>query len=134
MSQATAYEAAFASNPQARMALSILASLSRQSLQQVRDLASNLRPTLLEALAAQEMRSGGVQIRIAIERQIERSPAGLELLFFRAAQDILFTLIQGSQATHITLELARRDVYLVQFAIRWFAASPAVPRSGPTSL
>ena len=101
------------------MALSILASLSRQSLQQVRDLASNLRPTLLEslglepaleALAAQEMRSGGVQIRIAIERQIERSPAGLELLFFRAAQDVLFTLIQGSQATHITLELARRDV------------------------
>src|SRR5512145_1385201 len=88
LAQAGAYEQTLAGNAQAKMAVSVLANLGRQVLQQVRDLKNNLHPALLEtlglepaleALAAQMTRAQGLHITLLLERQRERLPPAIEL-------------------------------------------------------
>src|SRR6185369_2606287 len=50
LAQAHVYEQTLGAAPQARMAVSVLASLARQTLQQARDLEANLHPAILETL------------------------------------------------------------------------------------
>ncbi|KAB2852223.1 MAG: hypothetical protein F9K46_19325, partial [Anaerolineae bacterium] len=50
LAQAAVYEQSLVANPQAQMVASVLASLARQVLQQVRDLSAALHPAMLESL------------------------------------------------------------------------------------
>jgi serine/threonine-protein kinase len=50
LSQTHTYEQMLGTNPTARMAVSVLSTLARQTLQQARDLENNLHPTILERL------------------------------------------------------------------------------------
>jgi signal transduction histidine kinase/DNA-binding CsgD family transcriptional regulator len=118
LSQANVYEQTLGANPNARMAVSVLSSLARQVLQQIRDLETTLHPTLLEtlglepaleSLASQLMRAHGVQIALTIERMRERLPSPVELALFRAAQDALDRAIQQGHASQVTLRLERRE-------------------------
>ena len=118
LSQANVYEQTLGANPNARMAVSVLSSLARQVLQQIRDLEAALHPTLLEtlglepaleALASQMMRAHGVQIALTMERMRERLPAPMELALFRTAQDALERAIEHGHASQATLRLDRRE-------------------------
>lgn len=122
LSQASLYEQTLGANPTARMAVSVLTTLARQVIQQVRDLEANLRPTILEtlglepaleALASQSTRVHGLQIILALERMRERLPAPVEQALFRATQDALDRTIRHAQASQVTIRLERRDERLV---------------------
>ena len=122
LSQANAYEQTLGTNPTARMAVSVLASLARQVLQQVRDLESTLHPTILETLglepaletlASQAMRAHGLQITLALERMRERLPPQVELALFRATQEALDRAIRHAHASRMTIRLERRDERLL---------------------
>jgi serine/threonine protein kinase/DNA-binding NarL/FixJ family response regulator len=121
LSQANIYEQTMAANPQARMAVSVLSNLTKQLLQQSRDLGAALYPTILdslglepalEALANQEMRSRGIHINLLLQRMRERLSARIEWALYRAAQDALYQAIHQGHASQITLRLehAERDL------------------------
>ena len=116
LAQANAYEQTLSANPTARLAASVLASLARQVLQNVRDLEANLHPVALEALgleaaletlAAQTMRAQGVQITLLLDRLDQRLPQSLEIALFRAAQDALDRATRVARASQVTVRLAR---------------------------
>ena len=118
LSQANVYEQTLGANPNARMAVSVLSSLARQVLQQIRDLETTLHPTLLEtlglepaleSLASQLMRAHGVQILLTMERMRERLPSPIELALFRTAQDALDRAVQQGRASQVTIRLERRE-------------------------
>jgi signal transduction histidine kinase/DNA-binding CsgD family transcriptional regulator len=116
LSQANAYEQTLGTNPTARMAVSVLSSLARQTLQQVRDLENDLRPILLEtlglepaleALAGQIRRAYGLQINLVSGRLPERLPAQVELVLFRTTQAALERAIHQGHASEVTIRLER---------------------------
>jgi serine/threonine protein kinase/DNA-binding CsgD family transcriptional regulator len=120
LSQANVYEQTLGANQAARLAVSVLSSLARQALQQIRDLEMTLHPTLLESLglepaleslASQMMRSHGAQIGLALEplRVRERLPAPIELALFRTAQEALEHALEHGHASLVTLRLERRE-------------------------
>jgi serine/threonine protein kinase/DNA-binding NarL/FixJ family response regulator len=118
LAQARAYEQSPSLNPQARMAVSVLSSLARQALQQVRDLESDLYPSTLEALglepalealAAQRMRAHGLQIDLALERLPRRLPSAVELALFRAAQECLDQAVHQAHAGQVRISLHQRE-------------------------
>jgi serine/threonine protein kinase/DNA-binding CsgD family transcriptional regulator len=122
LAQANTYEQTLGANSTARMAVSVLTSLARQVLQQVRDLEANLYPAILEtlglepaleALVSQAMRAHGLQITLALERMRERLPPQIELALFRAAQDALDRAIRHAHASQVTIRLERRDERLI---------------------
>jgi signal transduction histidine kinase/DNA-binding CsgD family transcriptional regulator len=117
LAQANAYEQTLGGNATARMAVSVLGSLARQTLQQVRDLENNLHPTILErlglepaleALASQIRRAYGLQVTLASVRLPERLAPQVELVLFRAAQAALERAIQEGQASEVMIHLERQ--------------------------
>lgn len=122
LAQVSAYEQTMGANPQARMAISVMNTLTRQLMQQARDFSANLNPIILEslglepaleALAGQEMRTRGTHIQLQLQRQRERMPALFELALYRAAQDALFHAEGEGRATQITMRLERDDDKLI---------------------
>jgi len=121
LSQAGIYEQTLGANPNARMAVSVLTTLARQLQSQLRDLETNLHPTLLETLglepalenlASQTMRASGLQITLTLERLPERLPQPIELALFRAAQDALARATGPAHASHVTVRLSLSDAQL----------------------
>jgi DNA-binding CsgD family transcriptional regulator len=122
LSQANAYEQTLSANPQARTAVSVLASLARQVLQQARDLEANLSPTILEALglepalealAGQVMRVYGLQVVLALERLPQRLPPRVELALFRLTQDVLDRAVCHARASRVTIRLGQQGERVV---------------------
>ncbi len=118
LSQASVYEQTMGTNPQASMAVSVMASLIRQTLQKARDLQTNLNPTILEvlglepaleALASQQNRTYGVHITLKLERLRQRLPVPVEFAIFRAAQTVLERAVTQVHASRIGLRLMRQD-------------------------
>ncbi|MBN2149155.1 MAG: winged helix-turn-helix transcriptional regulator [Anaerolineales bacterium] len=125
LAQARTFEQTLASDPQARMAVSLLASLARQIAQQARDLDASLKPAILEslglepalqALANQVTRATGIQITLALERMAERPPRDLELLAFRLAQDAL-DAIHRQHATQVAIHLQTTGLQTEQLTL-----------------
>lgn len=123
LSQASLYEQTMQANPQAYMAVSVLGSLIRQSLQKARDLQANLHPTVLEALglepalealASQQTRTTGLRVTLDTGRLRQRLPVPVELVLFRTAQDLMDHAIQTAYATQARIQLYRHD-HLVSF-------------------
>jgi signal transduction histidine kinase len=117
LSQSNAYLQTV-NNPAANMAISVLMTLTRQVLQQARDLESHLHPTVLESLglepaletlANQEMRARGLHIVLSLQRMRERLPPQLELTLFRTAQDAIDRAVRQAQCSHIAIRLYRRE-------------------------
>ncbi len=118
LSQAAIYEQTLGSNPTARMAVSVLTSLARQVIQQVRDLTANLHPTILdslglepalEALVSQTTRASGLQVMLNLERMRERLPTPIEQALFRATQDALDRTLKHAQGSQATIRLEHRE-------------------------
>jgi signal transduction histidine kinase len=124
LSQTNTYEQMLGANPTARMAVSVLSSLARQTLQQARDLENNLHPTILErlglepaleTLASQIRRSHGLQITLTGARLPERLPPQVELVLFRATQAALEQAVQQGRASEVTIHLERQPDRLLFF-------------------
>lgn len=118
LSQASVYEQTMGANPQASMAVSVMAGLIRQTLQKARDLQTNLNPTILEALglepalealASQQNRTYGVHFTLKLERLRQRLPLTIEFAIFRAAQTVLERAVSQVHASRIGLRLMRQD-------------------------
>ncbi len=133
LSQASAYEQTMGANQAARMAVSVLSSLARQVIQEVRDLEANLHPPILEplglepaleALSNQLRRAHGLQITLALERMSDRLPPQAELALFRTAQDALKRAIHQAHASQVTIHLKRREEQLV-FSLSDNGVAPA---------
>lgn len=117
LAQANVYEQALAAHPTAYMAVSVLSSLARQALQQVRDLQAGLHPAVLEtlglepaleALAAQAMRAHGLQVALSLERLPGRPPPPVELALYRLAQEALERAVGPAHASQMTVQLIQR--------------------------
>jgi signal transduction histidine kinase len=122
LSQARVYEQSLGTDPAGRRAVSVLASLARQILQQVRDLESSLHPTFLEslglgpaleALSSRVIRAHGLHIDLALERIEEPLPPQIELGLFRAVQDALERVIRHARASRVTIRLEQQSERLV---------------------
>lgn len=118
LSQASLYEQTMGANPQAFMAVSVLGSLIRQSLQKARDLQANLHPSLLEALglepalealASQHIRTTGLRISLDAGRLHQRLPSAVELALFRATQTLFDHAISQVHAAEITVQLQHEE-------------------------
>jgi DNA-binding CsgD family transcriptional regulator/signal transduction histidine kinase len=121
LSQANTYEQSLSGQPIAQMAVSVLATIARQLLQQLRDLEADLNPHALETLGlapalellvGQWMRATSVTIRLIMERIPERLPMPSELALFRLTQLALTRAIRAAHATQITIRLERRAAQL----------------------
>jgi signal transduction histidine kinase/DNA-binding CsgD family transcriptional regulator len=122
LAQTSAYEQTLGAHQPTRLALSVLATLARQVLQQARDMEDQLRPTVLDelglepaldALASQVRRVHGLQVSFVAERLRERPPHAVELALFRAAQDALDRAIVDARAQRVSIRLERRDERLM---------------------
>jgi DNA-binding CsgD family transcriptional regulator/glucose-6-phosphate-specific signal transduction histidine kinase len=98
LAQAAAYEQTLPAHPSSHMAISVLASLARQVLQQAYDLQASLHPVVLEtlglepaleALAAQFERLHSLRLVLSLGRLPRRLPPALELALFRLVQEVL---------------------------------------------
>ena len=125
LAQTAAYEQSLAGNQMGQLAVSVLGTLVRQLLQQVRDLTANLQPptlislglaAALEGLANQILRQSGVQVTLDLAQLPERLPAPLELALFRAAQEGVETAVGQAHATQITIRL-RHEPEKLTFSI-----------------
>lgn len=114
LAQASVYEQSLVTNPQAQMVASVLASLARQALQQIRDLSAALHPVLLESLGlgpalellvSQTLRTTPLRISWSFDRLPKRLAPPIELALFRAVQDMLTQSAHRSHATNINLRL-----------------------------
>lgn len=118
LSQANAYEQTMGGNSQAKMAVSVLSTLIRQTLQQTRDLGNSLHPTILdslglepalETLSSQLIRTRGVHVLLSLQRMRERLPAQIELALFRATQDAVDRAVRQANASQVIIQLEKRD-------------------------
>jgi serine/threonine protein kinase/DNA-binding CsgD family transcriptional regulator len=128
LAQAAAFEQTLTAQPASRMAVSVLASLARQVLQQANDLEASLHPAVLEtlglepaleALAARYERAHSLRLALNLERLPQRPPSAVELALFRLTQDVLETLC----AQHI-LQVAL-SLGLAEGALRLELTCPA---------
>ena len=124
LSQAGTYEKTLGANQMARMAVSVLSTLARQVLQQVRDLDENLQPMALEMmglepalenLANQIRRTRGLQVSLELMRLPERLSTRMELALFRLCQEY-FDAIQSTGANRVQVCL-RRQSEAVEFEL-----------------
>jgi len=124
LSQANTYEKTLGANQMAHVAVSVLSTLARQVLQQVRDLDENLQPMALETmgleaalenLANQLRRTRGLQIHLELARFADRLSARLELALFRLCQDY-FAAIHSTGASRVDVRVKRRE-HVTEFEI-----------------
>jgi DNA-binding CsgD family transcriptional regulator len=101
LAQAAAFEQTLTAQPASRMAVSVLASLARQVLQQANDLEASLHPIVLEtlglepaleALAGRYERLYSLRLTLNLARLPQRPPSSVELALFRLTQDVLDSL------------------------------------------
>jgi two-component system sensor histidine kinase UhpB len=95
-----------------------LRELTAQALEEVRRVALDLRPTILDDLglgAALEWRvdefigASGVQAKIQIEGLESRLPREIELVFYRVGQEALNNIARHAQAKHVSISLHRAN-------------------------
>ncbi len=117
LAQAAAFEQTLTAHPASRTAVSVLASLARQVLQQAYDLEASLHPAVLEilglepaleALADQYERLHNLRLVLNLKRLPQRPPADAELGLFRLTQDVL-DILSGQQALQVELSLGAVD-------------------------
>jgi two-component system, NarL family, sensor histidine kinase UhpB len=100
-----------------REQLDELRETARRGTEDVRRIASQLRPEALEDLGLQSAlaalaSSFGEQARVRVRRRLEPAPrlsAEEELVVYRVAQEALTNIARHADATHVELRLERHD-------------------------
>ena len=117
LAQAAAFEQTLGAQQSSHMAVSVLAGLTRQVLQQAYDLEASLHPLVLEtlglepaleALAAQVEHLHSLRLVLSLERLSQRPPPAVELALFRLAQDVLDALCD-QHALQVKISLGQDD-------------------------
>ena len=120
LAQAAAFEQTLSAQQSSHMAVSVLAGLARQVLQQAYDLEASLHPLVLEtlglepaleALAAQYEHLHSLRLVLSLERLSQRPPPAVELALFRLAQDVLDALCD-QHALQVKISLGQDDQVL----------------------
>jgi DNA-binding NarL/FixJ family response regulator len=120
LAQAVAFEQTLPGQPATRMAVSVLASLARQVLQQANDLEATLRPVVLEtlglepaleALADRYERAYSLRLTLDMARLPQRPRPAVELALYRSIQDVL-EILRGQRFTLAALELWQEEALL----------------------
>lgn len=102
----------------AQQHLQELRQLTAQALEEVRRVALDLRPTILDDLglgAALEWRVDefskmhAIPATIDIDRLGERLPRDIELVFYRVGQESLSNIARHAQAQHVAISLRREN-------------------------
>lgn len=95
-----------------------LRELTAQALEEVRRVALDLRPTILDDLglgAALEWRvdeftqASGIQAKIQVAGLEQRLPRDVELVFYRVGQEALSNIGRHAQAQNVTIALRQED-------------------------
>lgn len=116
--QTETYAAVLGHDAQAKMALSVLSSLVKQTLQQARHLQNNLHPSILETLglepalelfAADENRLRGVNIKLQLQRLKKRLASDQEMAVFRAVQLLVEEGRTQANASEISISLTANE-------------------------
>ncbi|NDJ53554.1 MAG: protein kinase [Chloroflexi bacterium] len=97
-------------------AIAVLVTLAQQAAQSARDLESRFAPATLdtlglepalEALAAQEQRMRGLDVRLSVQRLDARLPTDVELALYRTAQDVLEQAAREGHASRVYIQLRK---------------------------
>jgi PAS domain S-box-containing protein len=89
-----------------------------RTLQQVRNLSLDLRPSLLDDLGLvpalrwcvdRQAQRAGINVQFAAEPLEKRLPADVETTCFRVVQEALTNVVRHAQARQVSIELQRRD-------------------------
>jgi len=105
-------------NPALQGRLATLKELAASTLEELRKLALDLRPTMLDDLglipavrwcARQGSEAANFQVRIELENMVEseRLAPELEICLFRIVQESLTNIVKYAQATLVTIHLQR---------------------------
>lgn len=95
-----------------------LRDLTAQALEEVRRVALDLRPTILDDLglgAALEWRvdeftqASGIQAKIQMDGLEQRLPRDIELVFYRVGQEVLSNVVRHAHAQNVTISLRREN-------------------------
>lgn len=114
LAQAGVYEQTFVDNAQARLVISVLSKLTRDLLQQVRDLEAALHPTTLadvgleaafQNLAAQIRRTSGVQIQVVFTSGKLPLDRPVQLGLYRLVQRLIDGATSEGHASQVRLQL-----------------------------
>lgn len=122
-----------------------LRDLTAQALEEVRRVALDLRPTILDDLglgAALEWRvdefiqASGIRAKIQVEGLEQRLPREVELVFYRVGQEALSNIVRHAQARHVTVALRRENSTLsLEVVDDGLGFSPvSTPLRGPRGL
>lgn len=93
-----------------------------QVIHQVRTLALDLRPSLLDELGlrpalkwylARQGERAGWKTEFHADDQIDRLSSDIEIAYFRTAQEALTNVARHAQATHVRMTLRREDNHLL---------------------
>jgi signal transduction histidine kinase len=92
-----------------------------QAIQRMRELAQDLRPSILDDLGlpaalrwyvAREAKRAGIELRLEAT-DLPRLPAAVEITCFRLVQEALTNIVRHAQARQVEIELAVREGSLV---------------------
>jgi two-component system sensor histidine kinase UhpB len=92
--------------------------LAEQTLENVRKMIFDLRPTLLDDLglaaairwyAKNNLEPAGVQVQVDASNQVGRAPARVETAMFRIAQEAINNIIRHACAQHAFVQLKREQ-------------------------
>lgn len=130
------------SGPESRASLKTMQDLTRGTLDDVRRIARNLRPTVLDdlglspalaALCERIEESSDTTISQRFDDDLPALDSEVELALYRIAQEALTNIARHAAAAHARVELARSDhmlVLRVEDDGRGMLYEPAVERGG----
>jgi two-component system, NarL family, sensor histidine kinase UhpB len=129
---------------QAQERVSELRELTAQALEEVRRVALDLRPKILDDLGliaalgwrVDEFNAAGDAVAtLKVDGIHERLPRTVELVFYRVAQEALNNVARHAAATQVTMTLHRDKEYLMLSVVdngRGFDDSRPAPQNGAT--
>jgi two-component system, NarL family, sensor histidine kinase UhpB len=99
-------------------------TLTEDTLEDIRKIIFDLRPTLLDDLglgaavhwyAKENLERAGIEVRIDADSSLGRASPPIEIAFFRIAQEAISNIIRHSHAKHVNIRLSREGTRWVLF-------------------
>ncbi len=108
--------------PEIREKMRATRGLTEQTLENVRKMIFDLRPTLLDDLglaaavrwyAKNTLEPAGIQVQFEADSGLGRAPATIETALFRIAQEAITNIIRHANAQHARVQLTRDQSKLI---------------------